>query len=336
MFKGGAMKPFNIKNFTDFMHVYLKKEIHNIKIISENISGLVVFLEDQDNCKMVVKIVNTDSLCQLYGFNKDELIQFLTIHTSIVDNLSHLVPAPRCIPMEGSLLQVHQDLIFYCMEFCPGVCNEADAIHLAEKLLIAEYLAILHQKDISMYEPSFWDLKMRFLVGAWQHFIASNAQSLLIACSNEFVPDASITHFINQVCSAVTAEAIMAQGQKGVLAHTDIKPKNVLWNKDNQPIILDWEDICLLKPEIDFIDTITSWAVEKTPEGYFFKEDEAKKFRQAYGLKLSLSEMDIFISAAKWMFWIMTCAQLNRKKELGDGLMMLQLLDKNRETLLSL
>lgn len=310
-------------------------EVSKITDISENISGTLCLVENLNHKKIIIKILKSDSLCRLYGFNKELLIQFLQTHISIVNDISHSIKSPKLIPVKDNFLQIYEDLIFYCMEYLEGQIKEADEVSLENKRVVAKTLAELHQTDVSHYDVNFWTIKLSFFTNAWQLFLQSGAADILKG-QIHMLQKPLLNDFIDRVCSTITAESIKDQCDYGVLSHTDIKPKNVLWNEREQPYFIDWEDICLMKPETDFIDTVTSWAVIKTPHQYILDEKTMYEFRKAYDLKLSISELDIYISAAKWMFWILSCYQLNRKKDAYDGVLMLELISENQQKLLDL
>ncbi|HRD68790.1 MAG TPA: aminoglycoside phosphotransferase family protein, partial [Legionella sp.] len=315
---------------------YLEKELgfKTVKTthLSENMSGVICLAEDITHKKYIIKILKSDALSQLYGFNKESLIQFLQTHTSIVNDISQFIKSPKLIVINDGFIQTYKGIVFYCMEFVEGQTKEADEVSLESKLLVAKAMAELHQTNVSYYDTNFWEIKSRFITNTWQQILKSGASEGLKAQIHE-LNKPLLKDFLDRVFSTVTCELIKQQCESGVLSHTDMKPKNVLWDKNEQPYFIDWEDICLLKPETDFVDTVTSWAVIKTPHQYIFDEKTLGVFRKAYNLKLSISELDIYISAAKWIVWILSCYQLNRTKEAYDGILMLEIISENQQNL---
>lgn len=319
-----------------FINNELHRNIKKIDLLSENVSGFTYLLEDSNQKKNIIKVVEADSLYPLYGFdNAQNLAQFIKEHMDMVATLCRSIPSPKTVVINGSLLQSYQGLLFYFTEFIDGKCKDIDHTRDTEKMVIAQIMSTIHKTDVSMYNRTLWETKIRFMANAWHYFLQSGAPALLTNYLQEW-GDSSLVPFIDSVCTTVSYESIIGQLDKGVLAHTDIKPKNVLWNSENQPIIIDWDDTCVVRAEIDFIDTITSWTIKKQPHEYKFLLDEAQTFRSAYDLTLSISELDVLSSAAKWMFWICNCIQLNKKEEIADGFKMLHLINKNCGLLMSL
>ncbi len=45
-----------------------------------------------------------------------------------------------------------------------------------------------------------------------------------------------------------------------VVSHGDLDQKNVLWDKNNNPILVDWESACKINPTFDIINTAFYWS----------------------------------------------------------------------------
>ncbi len=45
-----------------------------------------------------------------------------------------------------------------------------------------------------------------------------------------------------------------------IVSHGDLDQKNVLWDKDNNPILIDWESACKINPTYDLINTAFYWS----------------------------------------------------------------------------
>jgi thiamine kinase-like enzyme len=45
-----------------------------------------------------------------------------------------------------------------------------------------------------------------------------------------------------------------------VISHGDLDQKNVLWNADSKPLLIDWEAVHKLNPTYDIINTAFSWS----------------------------------------------------------------------------
>lgn len=53
---------------------------------------------------------------------------------------------------------------------------------------------------------------------------------------------------------------IPLQNIEAIVTHGDLDQKNVLWDKDNNPVLIDWESACKVNPTYDFITTAFYWS----------------------------------------------------------------------------
>ncbi len=53
---------------------------------------------------------------------------------------------------------------------------------------------------------------------------------------------------------------IPLQNIEAIVTHGDLDQKNVLWDKDNNPVLIDWESACKVNPTYDFINTAFYWS----------------------------------------------------------------------------
>lgn len=57
------------------------------------------------------------------------------------------------------------------------------------------------------------------------------------------------------------------------ICHRDMDPKNVMWNKEGLPIIIDWESASLSNPNRELIEVALSWS------GFLSNEFDIEKFK---------------------------------------------------------
>ena len=65
---------------------------------------------------------------------------------------------------------------------------------------------------------------------------------------------------------------------KQVISHRDLDLPNVLWNKENLPVIIDWETSGWVNPTLEVIDTAWNWAGGKD----FFDKNKFRIFLDNY------------------------------------------------------
>ena len=54
--------------------------------------------------------------------------------------------------------------------------------------------------------------------------------------------------------------SIVPLKRQRVMSHGDLDQKNVLWDENNQPILIDWEAACALNPLYDLVNTALNWS----------------------------------------------------------------------------
>ena len=65
---------------------------------------------------------------------------------------------------------------------------------------------------------------------------------------------------------------------KQVISHRDLDLPNILWNKENSPVIIDWETSGWVNPTMEVIDTAWNWAGGKD----YFNKNKFKLFLDTY------------------------------------------------------
>ena len=63
-----------------------------------------------------------------------------------------------------------------------------------------------------------------------------------------------------------------------VISHRDLDLPNILWDKNDEPVIIDWETSGLVNPTLEVIDTAWNWAGGKD----FFNKDKYISFLETY------------------------------------------------------
>ena len=65
---------------------------------------------------------------------------------------------------------------------------------------------------------------------------------------------------------------------KLVISHRDLDLRNILWDKNDEPVIIDWESCGLINPTSETIDTAWYWAGGKD----YFDKIKYKSFLDTY------------------------------------------------------
>ena len=86
--------------------------------------------------------------------------------------------------------------------------------------------------------------------------------------------------------SAEYAEALPLLQSEMVASHRDLDIKNVMWNSDNNPIIIDWEAAGLVNPMWELVDAALNWC------GQTSGKPDKERFQMLISGYLSVQPMD--------------------------------------------
>ncbi len=89
-----------------------------------------------------------------------------------------------------------------------------------------------------------------------------------------------------------------------IVSHGDLDQKNVLWNIDNNPILIDWESACKVNPTYDIINTAFYWSgiTSDFDKNLFFKMIGA--YQKAGGVINKDHIVAACYGAFSWIGWL--------------------------------
>lgn len=89
-----------------------------------------------------------------------------------------------------------------------------------------------------------------------------------------------------------------------VVSHGDLDQKNVLWDMNNNPILIDWESACKINPTYDLINTAFYWSgiTSNFDKDLFFKMIEA--YQKAGGVMNKEHLVAAIHGSFSWIGWL--------------------------------
>lgn len=89
-----------------------------------------------------------------------------------------------------------------------------------------------------------------------------------------------------------------------IVSHGDLDQKNVLWDIDNNPILIDWESACKINPTYDIINTAFYWSgiTSYFDKNLFFKIISA--YQKAGGIINKDHIVAACYSTFSWIGWL--------------------------------
>lgn len=146
------------------------------------------------------------------------------------------------------------------------------------------------------------------------------------------------------------ATIIPLMEQNTVISHGDLDPKNVLWNSNNQPLLIDWESARLLNPTQEIVNGALDWSgiTAGTFNWEIFKS-MLETYQTAGGiLALNGVEASLIAISENWLNWLLFNIQRSislangrspeyqeRIKQVNQTLRTIQWLENNRAALVS-
>lgn len=91
------------------------------------------------------------------------------------------------------------------------------------------------------------------------------------------------------------------------VCHNDLKPKNVLWNKNKDFWIIDWEAACDFDHRVDYLDTLLAWCIEANAGVFTLNQEKVSAFQGPYYLAPEELPHAMNIVILKWCFWLYFC-----------------------------
>jgi len=91
------------------------------------------------------------------------------------------------------------------------------------------------------------------------------------------------------------------------VCHNDLKPKNVLWNKNKDFWIIDWEAACDFDHRADYLDTLLAWCIEENAGAFTINPDKVIAFQGPYYMAPEELHHAMNIVILKWCFWFYFC-----------------------------
>lgn len=207
------------------------------------------------------------------------------------------IPAAAARTFEGRALQEMDDQYYLIYDYINGKSLFGDDIKQAHCEKIGINLAKLHTIDftkLSLVNDNTGEKPIPDWNFYLQKGMETNADWVNILNGNID----NLYEWSNRVSHASRLLA-----KDAVITHSDLDPKNVLWNKDN-PIFIDWESAGFVNPMNDLFSTATDWS--KDNEG---KTDKIKFLALFIGYKMVIPTLKadweaILDKGFSWLDWL--------------------------------
>lgn len=260
----------------------------------------------------VVKIIDINSLTQSYQVSKDLLLFSLDFSENIAVYMQkNGIPTITTLNHKQQKMLVEDNFLFMVYPYFHGQAHQASTINTPELKKIAAILAKMHSLNTHNFQRGQALLKWSKIIEMVLQIMDQKPWNLIKQLK---VPDAiktdaeQLEDFLNKI--ALNLPTSLANAKNLLLTHNDLKPKNVLWNTKNTPMIIDWETAGYMPQDADYIDTILAWCVSSQDNKYIFDLDKLESFTCEYKNFCNIpkiTDQTIDIVVMKWIFWLAFC-----------------------------
>ncbi len=164
------------------------------------------------------------------------------------------IPAIYAMEKSGKYLFMIDDTGFLVYPWVDAKALTPHTVSEVHALKIAAILAKMHL--INLAEPRI--TKPEFYTHTKKKIIATINKAERFGCS--FAGDLRKNQGIILEANEAYHRAISSLAAYSVVSHGDLDQKNVLWDKQNNPILIDWESARKLNPTYEIVNTALDWS----------------------------------------------------------------------------
>ncbi len=234
-------------NIEKFCNKYDFGKVLNISKLS---GGLMhkMFKVETDKGIYCIKVLNPEVMSRKEAYGN-------FVVSESVSNLAKKngIPVSSALDIDGNYL-INLDGIYYMVfDFVDGNTLKDNEITIAHCKKIGSVLAHIHSldyKELSL-EPSSSELKVLCDWGSYIDNPNFHKMSYKKLYLNNYKKYYSMLKRANERSNASSINQ--------TICHSDMDPKNVMWNNDN-PIIIDWECAGVSNPERELLEVAMCWS----------------------------------------------------------------------------
>lgn len=234
-------------NIEKFCKIY---NLGQVEKITQIFGGLMhkMYKVETDKSVYCVKILNPEIMKREEAYNN-------FIISESVSNLAKKngIPVSSALEINGEYLKELDGYYYMIFDFIEGKTLKDDEITIEHCKKIGKELANIHMlnyKEIGLI-PNTVKYKKIY---DWKSYI-NNPNFDKMSYKEMFLRN---YRKFNSILKRAN-ERFNESNNNQTLCHSDMDPKNVIWNNDN-PIIIDWECAGMANPERELLETALCWS----------------------------------------------------------------------------
>ena len=171
----------------------------------------------------------------------------------------HTIPAIHALKIENNYLILSEDEAFLVYPWIAAKALDKDAISEVHALKIAAFLAKIHCINLNVPELSAQEFDIHPNEKISVLIDQSASQNLVF--KEQLKSNQRIIIELNELYQKV----IPILQSSSVVSHGDLDQKNVLWDKNDTPFLIDWESARKLNPTYEIVNCALDWSGITTP-----------------------------------------------------------------------
>lgn len=209
------------------------------------------------------------------------------------------IHAIHAIPHGDNYLHLIDGVGYLVYPWTEAKALGSDRVSRVHALVIARVLATIHRADIQA--PIIADEEPDYVTADELTTLADQARDHGLDCADEL--GARLPR-LESICSA-RAHAISTLSHRQVVSHGDLDQKNVLWNCNHEPVLIDWESARSINPTREVLEEALDWSGLRSS----FDEDVFGSFMREYQVAGGvIEEKEITAAfdavAGAWLDWL--------------------------------
>jgi len=114
-----------------------------------------------------------------------------------------------------------------------------------------------------------------------------------------------------------------------VISHGDLLPQNVIWESDQNPVLIDWDNAGYINQDLDLFNTAINWAgIESGILNRSHYECFISTYLRENPRKIQIDKSLIYASLGSWLNWLIFNHKLGNKKAVDITLKSLNILER--------
>lgn len=212
-----------------------------------------------------IKLLNPEVMSRENGKKNIEL-------TEKISNIAKL-NGIKCIPaheINGQLIHSIKNYNFLIFDWFEGKPISDEQLTIEKCNKIAKELALLHRIDFN---------KVKNECTKYYELDEINFDFYIPKLTNKEI--ITLLKDVSDKFKKLDKESIKCMNMikdKLVISHRDLDLPNVLWDINEEPVIIDWETSGLVNPTLEVIDTAWNWAGGKD----YFDKNKYQNFLETY------------------------------------------------------